>query len=178
MVGTKFKPRQTKKGNEELEYWLGRLLQPRLDFRIHEFTCDGLPMVIFEVPAALYMPTRFSGEELIRFGSYNKKLRDYPEKEKALWAIFRHETFEKGHAVQSVRADQVLSLIDYPSFFDLLGQTLPENRTGILARFMRERVIVDVRPGLFNITNLGALLFARRLDGYESLSRKAVRVIL
>lgn len=65
-MGTLFKPRQNKKGNEELENWLGRLLQPRVDFRIHEFTHEGKPVVIFEIPAASYMPVRFSGKEFIR----------------------------------------------------------------------------------------------------------------
>jgi ATP-dependent DNA helicase RecG len=91
VVGTSFKPRQMKKGNEELENWLGRLLQPRLDFRVHEFAHEGKPVVLFEVPAASHTPVRFSGEEFIRVGSYKKKLKDYPEKERALWAIFQKE---------------------------------------------------------------------------------------
>jgi ATP-dependent DNA helicase RecG len=91
LVGTAFKPRQMKRGNEELENWLGRLLQPRLDFRIHEFTHEGKPVVVFEIPAATHTPVRFRSEEFIRVGTYKKKLRDYPEKERALWAIFRRE---------------------------------------------------------------------------------------
>lgn len=91
VVGASFKPRQTKKGNEELENWLGRLLQPRLDFRVHEFAHEGKPVVLFEVPAASHTPVRFSGEEFIRVGSYKKKLKDYPEKERALWSIFQKE---------------------------------------------------------------------------------------
>jgi ATP-dependent DNA helicase RecG len=178
VVGTRFKPRQTKKGNEELENWLGRLLQPRLDFRIHEFTHESKPVVIFEVPAASYMPVRFSGEEFIRVGTYKKKLKDYPDKEKALWALFRHETFEKGFALRSATGDEVLALIDYPTLFELLGQKLPENRSGILERLQRERVIVDAGSGVYDITNLGAVLFARRLDQFETVARKAVRVIL
>jgi ATP-dependent DNA helicase RecG len=36
--GTTFQPRRTKgAGNEDLEPWLGRLLSPRIDFRIYEF---------------------------------------------------------------------------------------------------------------------------------------------
>jgi hypothetical protein len=36
VVGTTFKPRQTKKGNEELENWLMRSLHPQVNFKIHE----------------------------------------------------------------------------------------------------------------------------------------------
>ena len=71
---------------------------------------DDKPVVMFEVPAATYMPVRFSGEEFIRIGTYKKRLKDYPEKEKTLWALFRNETFEKGLAVQAATPEQVLSL--------------------------------------------------------------------
>lgn len=91
VVGTTFKARRAKKGNEELESWLSRLLEPRLHFLIHEFTHEEKSLVIFEVPAASSMPVRFSGEEFIRIGTSKRKLRDYPEKERALWAIFRNE---------------------------------------------------------------------------------------
>lgn len=177
IVGTKFQPRKAKKGNEELENWLGRLLNPRVDFRIHTFLHEGKPVVIFEVPPALHTPVRFRDTEFIRVGTYTKKLRDFPEKERSLWAIFRHETFETGTAAGSMTAEDVLDLIDYPAFFTLLKLPLPENRTGILERLQREKVIVGTGDVKFDITNLGAILFARKLDRFESLARKAMRVV-
>ena len=36
VVGTTFKPRQAKKGNEELENWLMRSLHPQVNFKMHE----------------------------------------------------------------------------------------------------------------------------------------------
>lgn len=83
--GTSFKPRQAKTGNEELENWLIRLLDPRIDLRIYEFSYDNLPVVIFEIDAARNIPVKFSGEAFIRVGSYKKKLKDYPEKERRIW---------------------------------------------------------------------------------------------
>ena len=83
--GTNFKPRQTKTGNEEIENWLIRLLDPRIDFRIYEFNYDNLPIVIFEIDPAWNMPVKFSGEAFTRIGSYKKKLKDYPEKERRIW---------------------------------------------------------------------------------------------
>jgi ATP-dependent DNA helicase RecG len=87
LVGTSFKPRQQKVGNEELENWLSRLLNPRIDFTIHEFQSDGHSIVLFKIQAAISCPVRFEGEEFIRVGSYKKKLRDFPEKERRLWEI-------------------------------------------------------------------------------------------
>lgn len=86
IIGTQFCPRQTKgKGNEDLELWLGIHLNPRVDFRIHEFEVKGKAVVLFEIPAAKGIPVSFQGERFIRVGSHKKKLREYQEKEIALF---------------------------------------------------------------------------------------------
>jgi ATP-dependent DNA helicase RecG len=87
VLGTTFRPKQAKKGNEDLESWLLRQLSPRIDFTIHEFERNGKPVVLFAVQAANSTPVRFSGEAFIRVGSYKKKLKDFPEKERRLWQI-------------------------------------------------------------------------------------------
>ena len=104
VVGTTFKPRQTKKGNEELENWLLRLLAPRLEVKIHEFQENGHDVVIFEIQPTQHTPVAFSGIEYIRVGSLKKKLKEYPEKERALWAIFRrHRSRRESHSSVPVR---------------------------------------------------------------------------
>ena len=177
LVGTSFEPRRAKKGNEELENWLLRLLAPRVDFQIHEFQEHGLDVVIFEIQPAHHTPVAFSGTEFIRVGSLKKKLKEYPEKERALWAVFSATPFEKGIALKAANSEDVLRLIDYPTCFDLLKQPLPDNRTGILERLNREKVIVERGDDRFDITNVGAILFARNLTAFDRLARKALRVI-
>ncbi|MDX2268469.1 MAG: putative DNA binding domain-containing protein [Bryobacter sp.] len=87
IVGTTFEGKREKVGNEEIENWLLRLLSPRVDFSIHEFNRGRARLVIFAIQAANSTPVRFSGEEFLRVGSYKKKLKDYPEKERRLWQI-------------------------------------------------------------------------------------------
>ncbi len=87
VIGTSFVPKRAKVGNEALENWLLRLLNPRIDFTIHEFKYGEFPVVLFEVQAANSTPVRFSGEAFIRVGSYKKKLKDFPEKERKLWQM-------------------------------------------------------------------------------------------
>ena len=41
IVGTNFKPRSKKVGNEELENWLLRLLEPRIEIRFFETVVEG-----------------------------------------------------------------------------------------------------------------------------------------
>lgn len=178
VVGTTFKPAQTKKGNENLENWLIRLLNPRLHFRFYELTHEGKPIVVLEIPRASGRPVQFQGVEFIRVGSYRQKLKDHPQIEKELWRVFETTPFEELTAMQHVTADTVLSLLDYPSYFELLGQPLPSDRDKILARLKEDQMIVPNQAGEWNITNLGAILFAKSLDSFRGLNRKAVRVVV
>ena len=83
IAGTRFAPRATRVGNEELENWLLRLLAPKIHFRFFEVRVDGQPLVLLEIERAFRHPVQFQGVELIRVGSYKKKLKDFPEKERA-----------------------------------------------------------------------------------------------
>jgi len=137
----------------------------------------GTGPLLQEIVRATRHPVRFSGHEFIRVGSYKKKLKDFPEKERALWRIFAQTPFEDGIANERASADDVLRLLDYPAYFDLLEQPLPANRAGILAALADDRLIRRNDAGGWDITNLGAILFAKRLDAFHALRRKAVRVI-
>ena len=80
-------------------------------------------------------------------------------------------------AVEHASDKDVLQLIDYPAYFDLLERPLPEGRQGILKALEDEVLIRPDGAGNWSITNLGAILFAKRLSDFRSLDRKAVRVI-
>ncbi|MCE5278032.1 MAG: ATP-binding protein [Planctomycetaceae bacterium] len=84
LVGTSFRPTLAKKGNEELENWLIRLLSPRIHLRLVEFETDGKSISMIEIPCAAHQPVQFQGVEYVRIGSYKKKLKDFPEKEREL----------------------------------------------------------------------------------------------
>jgi ATP-dependent DNA helicase RecG len=133
IVGTSFAPGAAKVGNEELENWLLRLLAPKMHFRFFEVFVDTHSVVLLEIERAYRHPVQFQGQEFIRVGSYKKKLKDFPEKERGLWRIFDRIPFEDGIAAERVRDDEVLRLLDYPAYFDLLKRPLPENRDGIMS---------------------------------------------
>ena len=95
IIGTKFQPKKSKVGNEELENWLSRSLIPKVDFIIYEEAINKKRVVLFEITSSRNQPTNFRGIEYIRIGSYTKKLQEHPEKEKALWKIFDVQSFEE-----------------------------------------------------------------------------------
>ena len=177
IVGTRFAPAAAKVGNEELESWLLRLLAPKIHFRFFEVTVDGEQVILLEIERAFRHPVQFQGQELVRVGSYKKKLKDFPEKERALWRIFDHTPFEDGVAAERLPDDEVLRLLDYSFYFDLLARPLPANRDGILAALADDGLVRPCDAGGWSITNLGAILFAKRLDSFRSLRRKVLRII-
>ena len=177
IVGTRFTPAASKKGNEPLETWLLRLLTPKIHFRFSELTLEDRPVVLLEIGRAFRHPVRFQNEAFIRIGSVKKPLKEAPDRERELWRIFDQTPFEDLIAVERASADEVLRLLDYPAYFDLLEQSLPSNRDGILEALADDGLIGRCEAGGWNITNLGAVLFAKRLDDFATLKRKAARVI-
>ena len=172
--GTKFDPAGTKQGNELLENWLSRKLNPGIDLRFHECNVDSHRIVVLEISPASYRPVAFGTDEFIRVGSVKKRLREHPEKEKSLWRIFDQADFEEGIAAERVSSEDVLWKLNYPAYFDLLSLPLPEGNAATLDSLRRDGLIAPCDAGGWNITNLGAILLARDLNDYRRLGRKRV----
>lgn len=177
IVGTTFKPSTEKVKGQELENWLAVGLRPSINFRIHEGTVDGQPVAVFEIPAAAHTPVRFGDFEYIRVGSYKKKLRDHPEKERQLWTLLSAGSFENEIAHAGAAPADIIALLDHTSFFELLGQQQPPSTDAIVRRLVEEDLIVARPDGRYDIRNVAAILFARDLSAFGRLGRKAVRVV-
>ena len=178
VLGTTFAPAKARKGGEELESWLLRLLSPRLHFRFVALQMEDKPVVLLEIPAASGKPTLFAGKEWVRVGSNKKPLKDYPELERELWRRFDKTPFEAQLAAENLSGSDALALLDYPAYFDLLKLPLPEDRAALLARLEEDRLLAHNAAGNWDVTNLGAILFAKDLHRFRGLARKAVRVVV
>lgn len=177
IVGTNFHPSSVKIGNEELENWLLRHIEPKINFSFHEISIDSKIIIVLEISPAIRHPVRFKSQEFFRVGSYKKNLKNYPEHERSLWRILDHTPFERLIAKEHISSDIVLRLLDYPAYFDFLDITVPDGHTAILNSLLDDNIIQQCDAGCWNITNLGAILFAKRLNDFSTLSRKAIRVI-
>lgn len=177
VTGTNFSPSETKKGNQELENWLAGLTTPDVDFFFKEVTVDGNRVIVLEIPKATVRPVSFNGTEFIRIGSYKKKLKDFPEKERALWRSFENTAYELRTTVSNVTEEEVTALLDCAGYYTLLKLPLPTNRAGIIHNMLDEEFIREMDNGNYEITNMGALLLAKDLNNFRNLKRKAIRVI-
>lgn len=177
IVGTRFSPAKAKKGNEPLENWLHRFLEPAVDFAFHEVAVEGRRVVLLEVSGAVHRPVEFKRARYVRVGSAKRRLSDFPEKERALWRLLDSVPFEKQIAAERLGARDVLGTLDCPKHFDLLGRPPPDGAKAIVAALVEDAAVVRSAAGGFDVTNLGAILLARDLGDFPGLRRKALRVV-
>ncbi|MFH2047825.1 MAG: ATP-binding protein, partial [bacterium] len=177
IVGTIFRPRNQKVGNEELENWLSHHLDPPIDFDIFEKDIEGKHLVIISVDAARDRPVKFKNNEYIRIGSYKKKLADHPEKERKIWSKGSSYSFENAIALEGLYDNEILDYLDWNKYYQLQNQNYPTNFEVILDQLLQDDLLVQ-EGNKYNITNLGAILFAKDLKKFRRLERKAIRVII
>jgi ATP-dependent DNA helicase RecG len=175
-IGTTFNPATTKKGNDALVNWLSHKLDPPVKAEFHSFICDNLKFVIVEVEPSYFKPVRFEGNAYVRVGSHTKKLADYPELERSLWLATGRRRFENAIASASASETTVLDVLDWKVYYALSHHPSPDNPAEITRRFIQEKYVIDTYDNSFAITNLGALLWAKDISIFPSVSRKTVRV--
>ncbi len=176
ILGTNFDPSQCKKGNQPLHIAISSGLQPRTAFEFEELEVQGQRLVLLKVESATERPVSYLGTEYIRIGESKTKLSAHPDRERKLWQSIEQCSFEVRDAKSGLDDDEVLKLLDYPRYFDLLGRRLPDNRHGILEALAADGITRN-EPRGWCISIFGALLFAKSLSDIDSVSRKGVRVI-
>lgn len=177
IVGTDYNLQNLKKGNQELENWLRLLLSDNAEFTFESVPTPEGTVGVLTIQKASHYPVAFEKTEYIRIGSYTKKLRDFPAVQAQLWDRLRAEKFEDQFAKQDLSLPEALRYLDYTKYFDYTGIPQPSNEEGIGHFLTEEGLLVREDSGLYAITNLGAILFSKKLSAFERLGRKAVRVV-
>lgn len=132
-------------------------------------------VLIFDVPSRPQgQPIHYGGRYFMRAGSdiapmspdFLKKIFDEGQVE-----------FVEQPAKSGCSEEDVVRLLDVQSYFDLKKRPYPSTRKEVLETLM-QKGFVRVDGASYTITNLGALLLAKRLGDFEHLGRKAVRVVV
>lgn len=177
IIGTKFNFQNLKKGNQELESWLRTSLSQNADFEFQTTTVNGTDIGILTINKAVGHTVMFDKVDYIRVGSYTKKLSDYPVLQAQLWDKIRNECFEKQNAKTDLTLSQALSFLDYGAYFDLKKVPQPDDNKKVAHYMEQEGIIAKLDNGMYAVTNLGAILFARHLEDFTHIERKAIRII-
>lgn len=146
----------------------------RIRVEVHELSHPDGRVLVFEIPSRpIGQPLHHEGTYLMRAGEDLVPMTS--DQLKRILAEGQ-PGFLGADAGERIDADTVVSLLDVQSFFDLLKIPFPANREGVIARLISEKLLRADGSG-YRITNLGALLLAKDLRGFDSLQRKAVRVV-
>lgn len=177
LVGTEHDLQNIKKGNEELENWLRGNLSRNVDFEYQKVQKGNVTIGVLIIRSAIAQPVTFRKIEYIRVGSYTKKMMEYPALQSRLWNRLHNIDFETQSALQNLDLQAALQLLEYNSYFDLTGIPLPVSADGIVHYMLQEGILIKQDNGQYAISNLGAILFAKRLSDFQRVSRKAIRVV-
>ncbi len=177
IVGTDYNIQNLKKGEQELENWLRSLLSPNADFNSYNIKMNNKNVCVLIISCAANQPVKFERTSYIRIGSYTKKLNEYPEVEAKLWEKLRNIKFEDRLAKTDLSPTEVFKSLEYAKYFELKNLTMPLNEESILHYLIEEEILVKQDNGLFAITNMGAILFAKNLLDFPKIARKSMRII-
>ena len=177
IVGTDYNLQTLKKGNQELENWLRSLLSKNADFEFHTVPMNDNNVGVLIIHKAANQTVTFEKVDYIRVGSYTKKLNEFPALQSQLWDRIRNSKFEERYAKQDMELLDALRMIDYSTYFDIKGIPQPTEAAGICHYMIEEEIIAKQDNSLYAITNLGAILLAKRLSDFPKISRKAIRVV-
>jgi len=131
--------------------------------------------VICHIPARpLATPLHRDGRYLTRSGEVlramsTERLREIMAEGKGDWLTHV--------AREDCSATDVVRLLDTQAYYDLKGEPYPTSQGAVIQRFQSEKFIDEDRDG-YLIRNLGAILYAKKLEEFEGLTRKGPRVLV
>jgi len=175
--GTTLNPKSEKIGEDLVEHWLIQRITPRINIQIFEAKQDEKRVVIIEIPAAKDRPTLASNTAYIRIGSITRELVDFPDLERIIWNNPLYRKFETESAISGLSSSEVLGLLNIDSFFRLRNLPRLTDDEEIIDLLESEKLI-SYNRGAYNITNLGAILFAKKLSSFDVIKRKSIRIIM
>lgn len=87
------------------------------------------------------------------------------------------DPWETRPAIEVCSEQDLIQLLDTQCYFDLMKLPYPADRASVIDRLRSEK-LVQRNESDWWITNLGALLFAKKLESFPGLARRAPRVIV
>ena len=182
IVGTSINQYNLKVGNQEIESWLRTMLSKNAEFEFQNIKMKDSngkykDIVVLIIYKASNQTVMFKKDDYIRVGSYTKLLNDEPAMKGVLWDKLRMEKFETAIAKKDLTSEDALEYIDFAKYFELKKETMPSSLNNVLHFMIEEGIVIKQDNGLYSITNLGAILFARNISNFPRVARKAIRVV-
>lgn len=178
VIGTQVRLKNEKgAGQEELENWLLKMLDPHIKFEFISFEYGLNHVEMIRIEPGYSRPVLFQNISYIRLGSYKKKLIDHPAIQASLWALCSVYSFEEGIAAAHLKENDLFSQFFCEELALILYKRDDLSRNQIIEKFIVEGLLIDNLEGSFDATNLLALTSAKNINLYRTVSGKTPRVI-
>ncbi len=171
----------TKEESAEIIKTLGNIAKNNLSssITIEHWTTEykGHALLFIHIPEQVDKPTYLRGKEI--WDSYTRSagqtVKMSRSQIKSLIADSQGISFEQRIAKENVNTEELLLLLDYTKYFEMLGKDIPNEKTTI-ARRLEEFGLCNKTEEGWNITNMGAILFAKNISEFEGLKTHSVIV--
>lgn len=166
---------------DEIVKRLGNIAHNNLSSHIqieHSVQCyEGHNLLFVYIPEEREKPVHLRGKDIYAsyYRSGGQTLKMSSKQVQALIAKSRGISFEESPAFDDLTQNQVLELLDYQALYSLLDKNVP-NSTDTITSLFKEMGYCTEMDGRWVITNLGAILFARSLKRFPSLSGREIVV--
>lgn len=159
---------------------LGRdAIEPPLRIEHRSDIYSGKPLLFVYIKESMVKPVHDRGKSIessfIRSGGTTRKAS-----RQEIGSLLLHSKtpqYEELRCSKLLSGDEVLNYLDYKVIAGLLDYRLPVNKLEILNWMCNEKLIDAVDDDGYYITNFGGLAAAKDLSQFDSLSRKAIRLI-
>lgn len=146
-----------------------------IDHAVLEY--NGHPVLFVYVPEQREKPIFLRGkdyhESYCRANGQTRKMSELQVRN--MIATSQGLSFEERIAKRDLTRDDVLQLLNFRKFFELLDKDTPKSVDSIMHRMADYGFCIGEEDN-WSITNLGAILFANNLNDFEGLSNRKVIV--
>lgn len=154
-------------------------LEPEIS--LDHFVADygGKPVLLIRIEESSSKPVQLKGksveESYVRVGGTTRKASR--QELGALMLNSKQMVWETLQASAALTKQEVLNLLDYRTVFELLERPLSSETDEIISWLVKEKMIEKNGRGRYFISRFGAVSAANKLEDFEEIGRKAVRVI-
>jgi len=160
---------------------LGNIAQNNLSYSIKiehaiiEYENDAL--LFIHIPEQGDKPVYLRGRDLFNCycRSAGQTIKMSQNQVKSLIARSQGIKFEEQLALEGQKVTDIFKLINYRKLFELLDKTVPKSSESIL-KSLEEYNLCTHSNNQWNITNLGAILFANDIENFPGLKERSVIV--
>ena len=171
----------TKEEIDKIIQTLGNIAQNNLvypipiEHSVMEF--EGHALLFVYIPEQSDKPVYLRGKDI--YSSYHRSagqtVKMSKNQVKALIATSQGITFEQLIAKDNLTKDEVLQYLNFKALYRILDKNIPQSTDAIIER-LADYHLCNYNGRSWNITNLGAILFANHLQDFPSMAGHEVIV--